>query len=684
MTDPAPHRPADARVRPAPLCRLADWAVLLLVLLIPLATVGSVIAVTTGGPAAADTATSGPDATVSCPAVGGESWFWAPSLGLPQPGTQVSVGEPMALEAYPDLEGGDFLVRFRASTGETVCADVPFGTAAASMTFSTPGDRTVVATTLSRFPTWGPDGPQPWYESPPSAAVPVTVLPVVQPDVAIALTPKSGTGETGTSRQWVATVTADGKPLAEQQVSFHATMSGAPDVSLQGQTDASGQASFQHTRATAGQDALTVSVTAYDQTATDSGNFTWIAPAGPLSVQLTTSGTSGVVGSPLEWTATVTTGGTPVPGASVRFLGQLGGQPDQDVTRTTNAAGVATHSHTRTAPGTEALSVTATADGQTATDSGSFTWLPPPGTPDVELVLTPVASGGTVGSTAVWTATVTLDGEPAPGIPVDFRGTLAGAADVVESNVLTDEDGRARHSHSRSVAGTETLTASATLASTDVTDETTWTWTAGPTTSTTGTTTGPPDTSTGTTSTTPGSPTTTGPPTTNPPSTTGPPGETGADSATDTGGPTGEDDGPPPTPIPPIDTPEPPPADAQPIDAVDLGRRSVIPGGDLAVSGAGCAPRSTVEVLLAGEVLATTTADGTGSFTVRAPVANVPLGQYVVRIRCGNGHGEAVVDLVSTVASSTAPASAASAATVLTFFVLLGSSILKTGTPAGT
>lgn len=95
------------------------------------------------------------------------------------------------------------------------------------------------------------------------------------------------------------------------------------------------------------------------------------------------------------------------------------------------------------------------------------------------------------------------------------------------------------------------------------------------------------------------------------------------------------------------------------------------------MTGTGCEPGSTVTITLAGEALATTTADSTGAFSARAAVASVPLGQYAVDVQCGDATGEAVVDLVSTAESSTAVASAASAAAVLTFFVLLGSSVFR-------
>jgi len=125
--------------------------------------------------------------------------------------------------------------------------------------------------------------------------------------------------------------------------------------------------------------------------------------------------------------------------------------------------------------------------------------------------------------------------------------------------------------------------------------------------------------------------------------------------------------------------PEPGPTDGS-ATRVELGRESAIPGGDLDVSGSGCPPGSTVVVSLAGETLGTSTADANGAFSVRAAVANVPLGQYAVDVQCGEATGQATVDLVSTVESSTAVASAASAAAVLTFFVLLGTGVVKQAT----
>lgn len=636
--------------------RLASWAALLLLLLLPVSGAVALVGVPSGeriGAAGSDIV--GAAASVACPPVAGGSGFGAPTILEPAAGTRVRAGEPVRLLAQLPGEGPDVLVRFQVpETGQSVCAEVPFGTGEASVTITSPGKRTIVASMLTPWVGIDADPAGPtqelWYAGAPSPEVPIEVVPLV----AVSLSPDGGSGPVGETVQWVATVTAGGTPLVERSVSFSALLPGGPPVFMTDETDGSGQAVFRHTRSGPGVDEITVSVSALGQDVSGSTTYTWVEPPAPLDVSLTTSGTSGSVGTTLAWTATVTSDGEPVGGASVRFLGQLAGGPDEDVTLTTDPSGQATHEHTRATTGTETLTVTAREDARTGVDSGSFTWLPAPSEPVLDIELSPADSTGPIGGTATWTATVTLDGEPARGVPVDFRGVLAGVDDIVGTD-LTDDSGRATHSHSRATAGTETVTATATSGGQTATDDTGWTWvepTVPPTTTDPPTTTGPPETS-------------------DPPGTTEP---TDPPGPVDPSGADPEDE---PTPIPPIDTSDPPPADAEPIGELVLGRESVIPGGDLEVSGEGCEPGSTVDISLAGELLASTVADADGTFTVRAPVSNEPLGQYVLRVRCGNGHGEAIVDLVSTVSSSAASGSAASAAAVLSFFVLLGSAVVR-------
>lgn len=395
---------------------------------------------------------------------------------------------------------------------------------------------------------------------------------VVPPVVQLTVQPVDASGPVGSTVDFVATLTADGKPLPDHSVTFTAAMAGAPTVAVSAQTDADGTAHFAHTRSVAGEDGITVEAVALDQEVSAKTTFTWQPPP-PPTLTLSQSGTTGVVGTTLEWTATVTSGGEPVAGATVRFLAQKPGAGDVDVTRTTNAAGVATHTHTRTTPGSESLQVTTTVAGTDLSATGSFTWMPvvPPTTPP----------------------------DPSPTTPPTAPPTTPPVVTPTTPPVVT----------------TPPVTP-----------------------------TGPP--------TTPATPTT---------------------PVTPTESPTTETTDPGPTTDPPT---TPPPAAGQ-TTTVELGRNSAIPGGDLEVSGTGCEPGSTVVISLAGQTLGTTTADATGAFSVRAAVANMPLGQYAVDVQCGNGTGQAMVNLVSTVESSTAVASAASAAAVLTFFVLLGTGVLK-------
>ncbi|NLG21594.1 MAG: hypothetical protein GX555_09240 [Actinomycetales bacterium] len=500
-----------------------------------------------------------------------------PVLTLSQSATTGEVGTPLELTATL-TDGGQVVpgagVRFLAQLpGEpdvdvTVPTDAD-GVATFTHTRTVSGTESLLAGATVGDDTVFASGSFEWVVPP----------PVVQ----LAVEPLDSSGPVGNTVDFVATVTADGQPLAEQSVTFTAGMPGAPLISLVQQTGADGTAHFAHTRSAPGVDGIVIGTTALDQTLSTETTFTWEQPPPPPAVlTLSQSGTTGEVGTPLEWTATVTVAGQPVEGANVRFLGQLTGATDVDVTLTTNSAGVATHTHTRSVSGTESLQVTTTVGAQDLIATGSFAWVPgaPPTTPPTSPPTTPPTAPPTTPPTSPPTQTTPV----APIVP-------------------------------------------------------------------------------------PLTPTT-------PP--TAPPDVTETEEPT-TSEPTTEPE-PAPEPEPqPEPEPEPGPTDGS-ATRVELGRESAIPGGDLDVSGSGCPPGSTVVVSLAGETLGTSTADANGAFSVRAAVANVPLGQYAVDVQCGEATGQATVDLVSTVESSTAVASAASAAAVLTFFVLLGTGVVKQAT----
>ncbi|GAA1135852.1 hypothetical protein [Ornithinicoccus hortensis] len=625
------------------------------------------------------------------------------------------------------------------------------------------------------------------------------------PLLEIQLEPEDASGWTGDPVTWTATVTADGEPLGETWVTFSASMEGAETVYLEDLTDDDGTARFEHTRTQPGEDTIWVGVEGLGQEVWAETTFVWEEPV-PV-VTLTQSSGNGQVGTPLTWTATVTSGDDGMAGVPVRFLGQLAGQPDVDVTISTDASGIATHTHTRSVAGTESLLVAADVDGEVVSATGSFVWESPPavhldltpedaagpvgeavewvatvsadGTPQpgqsliftastagaddvtvegvtgadgtavfahtraaagvdsitvqgvvlgqevsatttftwqapppvLQVEVTPASSSGVIGSATTWTATVTLDGAPVEGASVEFLGVLPGTTDILDPAVLTDDSGEAAHGHTRTVAGTETVTATATLDDLTATASAQRTWTTAaeppappvppvippP---------GPPVTPPPVTPppvTPPSGPPPVGPPATtppaSPPATTPPavvppvtvalpvPAQPPAADPPSVGDivdiieDPGTDDGdtvaaPPEVPTAPT-TPTTTTPPSVPLTNVALGSHSATPGGDLEVSGSGCAPGSTVQILLGGEPLATATADANGDFTARAAVSSMPLGQYAVDVECEGRTGAAQVDLVSTVASSTAPAAAASAAAVLTFFVLLGAGVIK-------
>ncbi|QDO90018.1 hypothetical protein FNH13_18215 [Ornithinimicrobium ciconiae] len=537
--------------------------------------------------------------TVETPAFGQEAWnstsfTWElapPLIVLHQNSTSGGIGTPLQWSAT--VTSGDEVVegasvRFlgqlsgQPDVDVTVLTDTD-GVATYSHTRTVAGTESLMVGATVDDQTVFANGSFEW------------LVPV--PIIEIEVQPSNGSGPVGTTQEFVAAVTVDGEPAADQLVTFTATMTGAAPVSIQGETDAKGVARFDHSRSLDGVDSITVQAAVSGQTVVAQTTYTWQAPAAPPTLTLTQSGTSGVVGTDLVWTATVTSGGEPVQGASVRFLGQLPGDGPVDVTVTTNASGQATHTHSRSVAGTESLQVTATIAGQPLIETGSFTWLAEPTDPP---------GGETPGEPP---------GGETPGEPPGGE-TPGEPPTQTPGEPPTQEPGEPP-------AGEAPPTSL-------------------------------PVTPTPVTATTPG-PEDEGAPEPDP--------EPGTE--TEAG------------PAPSTDVPGTPPSSAPPLTTVALGSASATPGGDLEVTGTGCEPGSTVTITLAGEALATTTADSTGAFSARAAVASVPLGQYAVDVQCGDATGEAVVDLVSTAESSTAVASAASAAAVLTFFVLLGSSVFR-------
>ena len=71
------------------------------------------------------------------------------------------------------------------------------------------------------------------------------------------------------------------------------------------------------------------------------------------------------------------------------------------------------------------------------------------------------------------------------------------------------------------------------------------------------------------------------------------------------------------------------------------------PGGDIQLSGTGCEPGEQVTVNLGDRELGQTRAAGDGSFYIRAAVPDLPLGRYVIRSSCGTTIGDPNVDITA-------------------------------------
>lgn len=380
----------------------------------------------------------------------GEPFEWTATVtddGAPAQGVQVTFDAEMAGQQNQ----GDIL-----TTGQT-------GKVSFTHTRAVPGtDKLSVSAVVGGAPV-NDEGERTW------TAGPVPAAPV------ISLAPSTSAGPVGTEFVWTATVTRNGGPLSNVSVDFVGEMAGELVEGDTRTTGLDGRATYQHTRLTPGTENLSVSAEVDGSTVNDVGVRTWTEPTA-FAVELTPPTSTGSVGTDFVWTATVTDGGEPVPGVEVTFLGEMPEQPDTGGPGTTGVDGRATHTHTRTTPGTEDLTVLAEVDGTRLSATGQRAWSPSAEEIPLEIVLDPRSSEGPVGSELAWTATVTSGDQPLEGARVSFRGTMDNQPHATVTGT-TDADGRITGVHTRTVSGEEQLTVKVTDDSRQATDTGTRTWT---------------------------------------------------------------------------------------------------------------------------------------------------------------------------------------------------------------
>jgi hypothetical protein len=176
----------------------------------------------------------------------------------------------------------------------------------------------------------------------------------------------------------------------------------------------------------------------------------------PPTVALSPSGTTSCTGVPFTPTASVTKDGKAVAGVPVRLAVTAPSTPALALTATADADGRASFSYLRAAAGTDSLVATAQVDGVTITSTLlTHFWQ----SCALAVTITPVGTTSAVGSPFKPTVSVRdAKGAPVGGAKVELRATLAGKPDSTFT-LTTDANGSATVGYSRTVAGTDRLTA---------------------------------------------------------------------------------------------------------------------------------------------------------------------------------------------------------------------------------
>ena len=263
--------------------------------------------------------------------------------------------------------------------------------------------------------------------------------------------------------------------------------------------------------------------------------------------------------------------------------------------------------------------------------------------------------------TAVLRDSESANSQPVAGSRLQLTaGFSAGSQPTPTPEATTDSTGTARFTWTRTVPGVDTITVVEIISTAEPARATTthrWIAGQGPTTPSPNPPTPEPPTP---------EPPTPEPPTPEPPEITDPETPSPSPEIKSPSPPP-----PPPTPKPPAPkTPPPPPPTG---DTTGTGR----PGGELTVSGGGCRPGERATVYLGDRAIGEAVVNEDGTFSLRAVIPNLPLGQYQVRSSCGVTDTLVVDVTAPEAAGSQAPTAGATTAAVLLFFVLAGNAVLR-------
>ncbi|MCS6804773.1 MAG: Ig-like domain-containing protein [Blastocatellia bacterium] len=173
---------------------------------------------------------------------------------------------------------------------------------------------------------------------------------------------------------------------------------------------------------------------------------------------LTPTTATNQAGSMHTVTATVTNGGSPLPGVTVNFSVTAGPNAGTTGSATTDTNGQATFTYTSNGSvGTDTITASGTVMSVPFTCTATKTWVAP------ACSLSPPSATNPVGTTHTVTVTVTNGGSPASGIAVNFNVT-SGPNAGQSGMGTTDSNGQATFTYTGSGgAGTDTITASGSI-----------------------------------------------------------------------------------------------------------------------------------------------------------------------------------------------------------------------------
>jgi protocatechuate 3,4-dioxygenase beta subunit len=311
-----------------------------------------------------------------------------------------------------------------------------------------------------------------------SASVTVQYAPLALQLTAV---PASVPADGSTASLLTATVRdPSGQPLSGVTVTFRSdagvlqagTVLATAGATLAASTDSHGQAQMQLTASQPGSAHVQASATVAGApaSATVQVTFTSTVPTGvPAQVRLTAQPTQvpadGTSAATLQATVTDATG-APVAGASVNFsttLGLIGGElAGGQATVTTDAQGHAQAQLTSAVPGT--AQVTAAAEGAAgATDTAQVTFVsvaPAGSTLSLRVQPSQVQADGTTQAQVVATLR-DLQGNPLPGVGVQFSLTSGSVGRLSAAQATTDTSGQAAVAVVSQTVGTATIQAQA-------------------------------------------------------------------------------------------------------------------------------------------------------------------------------------------------------------------------------